>query len=377
MSLQIAIVTHNVVRTDGQGRVIYEIARHGLEKGARVHLLADTVAPELLEMGAQWIPVHPRVQKVNLLKVWEFARRANLAVEKIRGQVDIVHGFGFSLNTPHQVNTSQFVHSAWRRSPAHTARQNRNAYGAYHWLFSAWNARWERQAYQKAQRLVAASQMVRRELNEIGLPDDRMQVIRNGVDLAEFYPGPADRKKLGLPEEAPLALFVGDVRTPRKNLDTVLKALVECPSVHLSVVGALPGSPYPALAERLGVAGRTHFLGFRRDVAEIMRASDVFVFPSRYEPFGTVVLEAMASGLPVLTAATVGAAEIVTPESGVVLADSEDVSGLAAALRRMTEAAPAEREKAARAAQAGAAGQTWNHVAESYLALYRKQAAAS
>ena len=110
----------------------------------------------------------------------------------------------------------------------------------------------------------------------------------------------------------------------RKNLDTVLQALVGASGVHLAVVGAREGSPYPALAERLGVADRVHFLGFRRDMAQIMQAVDIFVFPSRYEPFGIVVLEAMASGVPVILAATVGAAEVVTPDCGVVLPDPED-----------------------------------------------------
>jgi glycosyltransferase involved in cell wall biosynthesis len=73
-------------------------------------------------------------------------------------------------------------------------------------------------------------------------------------------------------------------------------------------------------------------LGFRQDVPDLMKAADFLVFPSRYEPFGLVVLEAMATGIPVITAATTGATELVTPDCSFVLPDSDDTQALAEAL---------------------------------------------
>jgi len=133
------------------------------------------------------------------------------------------------------------------------------------------------------------------------------------------------------------------------------------------------GSPFPALAQRLGVADRVSFLGFRDDVARLLRASDLFVFPSRYETFALVVLEALASGVPVVTARSVGAAGLVTPECGLVLPDSEDAAALARALRLLVEDAPL-RERMGRTAREVAQAHGWAQMAEAYFRLYERLA---
>ena len=134
------------------------------------------------------------------------------------------------------------------------SRNRRDFYGFYQWLFTAFNARWEKQAFQKAQVVVAVSEKVAHELVKIGVPRSRIRVIINGVDLDEFTPGESNRQKLGLPENVTLALFAGDIRTPRKNLDTVLHALVKVPDLHLVVVGHTQNSPFPQLAASLGLS---------------------------------------------------------------------------------------------------------------------------
>jgi len=97
----------------------------------------------------------------------------------------------------------------------------------------------------------------------------------------------------------------------------------------------------------------------------------MLVFPSRYEPFGMVVIEAMATGLPVITATTTGASEIVTPECGIILSDSEDVSGLTTALEKLTNDAHL-REQMGKAGRAIAEQCSWKSKAESYLKLFEE-----
>jgi len=178
---------------------------------------------------------------------------------------------------------------------------------------------------------------------------------------------------LGLPEAKPLALFVGDIRTKGKNLDTVLKALVHVPEMSLAVAGALPGSPFPAMAQSLGLGERVRFLGFRRDVSRLMRACDLFVFPSRYEAGSLVILEALASGLPVITARTAGGCEVMTAGAGRIIDNPNDVTALAAAMREFATDA-GFRLQAPREARAVAERFTWTTMAQAYLQLFEESA---
>ena len=372
--MRIAIVTHSVVRGDGQGRVGYEIAKEALLRGHKVTLLADRVGEELQNLGARWVPVHPRFQRPMLWKIKGFTAAADHCLDRMRKEFDVVQGFGFVLTRPHEVSGAQFVHSAWSKSPDHIARGRYDAWARYQWLYSGCNAQWERIAFSQAKRVVACSQRVRCELMEAGVPEKRIQVILNAVDIDEFHPGYADRATLGLPTDVPLAVFVGDIRTNRKNLDAVLHGLTFCPGVHLAVVGKTDSSPFPALAEKLGLQDRVHFLGFRKDVADIMRASDLYVFPSTYEPFGIVVLEALATGTPVITASTVGAAELVSEECGIVLSDPNDARALGDALGSLMYDGE-RRKRMSVVARTVAENHTWKQMAAAYLTLYEEVAA--
>ncbi|MFM7320865.1 MAG: glycosyltransferase family 4 protein, partial [Armatimonadota bacterium] len=331
--LHVAIVSRYARRGDGQGRANLEIASRALAEGLAVTLLADEVDSELLKSGARWIPVRPKVRGNDLAYGVESVLRATRALRGMAVRPDIVHGYGWTLEGRHDVNTAQFVHSAWRRHAMHPSRSNHGPYATYQWLYSALNAWGERRAFARARRVVGASSTIREELTRWGrVPADRVDVVLNGVDPDQFHPGAVDRSTLGLPANVPLALFAGDIRTGRKNLDTVLRGLARCPGIHLAVVGRLAGSPWPALAQALGIADRVHFLDFRSDIPDLMRAADCFVFPSRYEACALVLLEALASGLPVITAHTTGGAETVVDAAGIRLPDAEDDGALADAL---------------------------------------------
>lgn len=369
--MRIALITHSVVRGDGQGRVNYEIARHCLGQGVDVTLVADRVAPQLLDLGACWEPVHPRPGRPNLLKAWSFAARADRVVERLRSEVDVIVANGFVVRRPHDVNISNFVHAAWYRSPQHTGRVHGGLYGLYQRAYTRMNMVWESAAYGAATTVVAVSAKLRRDLVSIGVEERRIRVILNGVDTDEFHPGQQDRVALGLPAGVPIALFAGDIRTPLKNLPGVLQALTQVPGLHLAVCGEARRSPYPQLARQLGLGDRVHFIGFRRDLPAVMRACDLLVFPSRCDAFGLVVLEAMASGLPVITALSAGASEVVGDDSGFVLQNPDDVPALAAHLRVFSDDADLRR-RMGRAARAAAEQHTWARMAGQYLQLFKR-----
>lgn len=369
------IVAHDVARNDGQGRINYEIVRHLLARGDRVQIVAQRVAPDLVGDGAARFE-HVRVpcNKPYLFKVRAFAPRADAYVRANRHRFDVVFANGYVMTGPHDVNLCQFVHGCWIHSPVHVSRVWSGPYAWYQYQCTYWNSRWEKKSYAAARVTVAPSNKIRDELLAIGVPADRVRVIYNGVDLDEFQPGRANRADWNLPEGVSLGLFVGDIRTPRKNLDTTLKALAQAPGVHLAVVGAVERSPFPEMAARLGIADRVHFLGFRRDVGRIMRACDFFAFPSRYEAGSLVLLEAMASGLPALTATSAGGSELVETDCGVVLNDPDDVASLAKGMREMA-ADESRRRRQGAAARRVAEQHAWRQMAQEYRDLAQELAA--
>jgi glycosyltransferase involved in cell wall biosynthesis len=371
--MRLALVTQKVARGDGQGRVNYEIARHAARCGWQVTLLTADLAADLRELpNVQWIAIPWAARYTALAAELRFAWQSGRWLRANRRQFDVVHVNGFNTLAPSDVNAVHFVHGAWIQSPVHTARLRNDLYGAYQWLYTRANASLEKTAFRRAGVVIAVSERVRQELIEIGVPPAQIQVVLNGVDLAEFHPGTEERTELGLPPEVPLGLFVGDIRTPRKNLDTILKALVHVPQMHLAVVGKPDGSPFPELAAQLDLTARVHFLGYRRDVARLMRAADCFVFPSRYEACSLVLLEALASGLPVITADTAGGAEIVTDACGVRLPDPDDVFALSAAMQTIWAIIgdPARRVIMRDAAREVAEKHSWTQMAEEYLRIY-------
>ncbi|MBD2298777.1 glycosyltransferase family 4 protein [Nostoc sp. FACHB-190] len=370
--MKLCIVTHKLKKGDGQGRVNYEVAQEAILRGHQLTLLASEVAPEIEQNSkVNWIKISVDGYPSEFIRNFIFAYKSASWLQKNRSEIDLLKINGAITNVAADVNAVHFVHSSWLRSPVHISRVRRDAYGFYQWLYTALNARWEKQAFQRAKVVVAVSEKVAQELIKIGVPRDRIRVIVNGVDLQEFIPGIASRQKLNLPENVNLGLFAGDIRTPRKNLDSVLQALVKVPDLHLAVVGSTDGSPFPQLAADLGISERVHFLGYRRDIAEIMRAVDLFVFPSRYEACTLVLLEALASGLPVITATATGGAELVTSECGIVLPDSDDVEALAAALSSLASDRTLMQQMG-QAARAVAQQHSWSTMAQTYMDLFEE-----
>lgn len=371
--MKICIVTPNVVRGDGQGRANYEIVQEAMRRGHLVTVVARRLAPELQRTQLlHWIPIEVNAWPTELLREIMFAWHSSRWLRHHRQQFDLVQTYGAVTWAEADVNTVQFVHSGWLRSPSHIARVRRDWYGAYQWLYTVLNAHWEKKALHQAKVVIAVSDQIKSELiTIIGISPTQIRVILNGVDVAEFIPGKLERAPLGLPEAVPLALFVGDIRTNRKNLDTVLHALMQVPALHLAVVGTLDGSPYPQLARDLNLGERIHFLGYRLDIPDIMKAVDFFVFPSRYEPFGMVVSEAMATGLPVITATTTGASEIVTSDCGVVLADAEAIPALVEALGMLATHAD-QRERMGQVGRTIAEQHSWLSKAKDYVDLFEQ-----
>jgi UDP-glucose:(heptosyl)LPS alpha-1,3-glucosyltransferase len=168
-----------------------------------------------------------------------------------------------------------------------------------------------------------------------------------------------------------LCLVANEFR--RKGLEVVLRAMAAAanPRIQLVVVGRDDPAPFRSLISNLGLSSRVHFAGSVRGVNEYYAAADIFVLPTLYEPFGLVITEAMAAGLPVIVSKLAGAAEIMEPgRDGVLLDDPHDSIELARAIDSL--AAPEIRDRMGRQARETALRHQWHDVVAQVSAVYRQ-----
>lgn len=221
----------------------------------------------------------------------------------------------------------------------------------------------------------------------------RIEIIPNGVDTERFKPEVDTavrqqiRQTLGIALDAPVLIYVGAIE-PRKGSDLLFAAWAkiapELPEAHLVLLGPRLDGSDPALADfqrklealihASGAAERVHFMGRVDDVVPYLQAADLFVFPSRREGLPNVVLEAMATGLPVVTTPFVGlSAELGQAETHYLLANFDAEHLAQRIMELLLDPLLAE--------QLGRNGRTWvethldlNTILDKYAALYRELA---
>jgi UDP-glucose:(heptosyl)LPS alpha-1,3-glucosyltransferase len=188
-----------------------------------------------------------------------------------------------------------------------------------------------------ADRVIANSQMVKNEIVEIyNYRRDKIDVVRNGVPLDQFRFDPKireqSRAQLGLKADEPAALFVG-TGWERKGLRFAIEA-VEAdrnPKLRLLVAGRGDEKRYQS--------ARAQFLGQVTEPAPIYAAADLFILPTIYDPFSNACLEALASGLPVITTRANGFSEIIEDRiHGSLIDSADDVPALRKAIEVWSDA---------------------------------------
>jgi len=176
-------------------------------------------------------------------------------------------------------------------------------------------------------------------VDTVGIPPRKVQVLMNGVDVERFAPGTSNRGAL-LPRIPERAVVVGTVGRldPVKGHAVLVDAVAELAvaggvPVHLVIVGE--GPERAALRQRVHAAGlgeTAHLVGEREDIPAILRAFDIFCLPSLAEGISNTLLEAMATGLPVVATAVGGNCELVADGETGRLATVGNPVSLAAAL---------------------------------------------
>ena len=205
------------------------------------------------------------------------------------------------------------VHRAFLRSKGPTLNP---LHLSYLWL--------EKRTFENARVIIANSRMVRDQILEYypQVAPEKIHVVYNGIPLPEKFDKAAAKaalaSELGFDPGRPLLLFVGS-GFRRKGVRELLRLLSELRGdFHACIVGKEKRlRDYKKLAAKLGLESRVDFTGPRKDVERFYAAADLFLFPTRYEPFSNVVLEALSYSNVVFTTRQNGAAEIL-PDSWVM-----------------------------------------------------------
>lgn len=373
--MRIAIVVHDYHRQGGHSRYVAELAER-FAREHEVHVFANRfpegakLYPQTAMEGLRlyFQPVYAQ-RSTAIGTVLSFFLPATLAVSR-QGPFDVIHGQGFAC-AQSTILTAHICCAAWHEQRVRSGYQ-------LSWkekLFDSVVTQLEGWQYRHSPKnpLIAISRRVAADLKHFYQRSENIEIIAHGVDGGEFNIAHREawraevRAELGLGSKDFAALWVGDLR---KGAKAAIEAVAQNPGQILLAVARNDPKPFAEIATGLGIGERVRFLPPTNQIARFYAAADAFVFPTTYDAFGMVVLEAMAMGCPVIVSRDAGAAELIDDgRDGLLLDDPFDPRQSAAYLRRLEEDV-AWRENIVSAGLAKARIQSWDAVAAATLRLY-------
>jgi len=362
----------------GAERYCYDLMHFLAGKGLEVHVYSSAFPERDCRLCFRKVPVIPHPKSLHVLSFAVNCRR--MMQEE---QFDVIMGIGDTLYAdilqPHGG-----VHWKWFWRGIEGYRK------PFPWVFkfigrSLSPKQWvkgfvENAPYAKAKKIIAISEMVKEDIRDYyGIPEDRMAVIYNGVDTEHFHPrnrryGEEIRGRYGLKPEDVLLLFVSH-NFRLKGLRYLIQALAlikrKRQNVKLLVIGRDRAERYCRLAKRLGCGDDVLFAGGVRDLERYYASANILVHPTFYDPCSLVVLEALASGLPVITTRRNGAGGIIEDgQEGFVLDDPRDIHLMAEKILSLSR--PRMLENASRAARSLAQRYSHQRCYQGMLRVFQK-----
>lgn len=276
------------------------------------------------------------------------------------------------------VSYSHFCHRAYLQRHWAATRAT-GLRGHLRWLDHQLHAVLEPWVYRKVKHIIVPSQGLARELaDEYPFAAHKVCVLPNPVDLQKMHP-PREfdsvgfRHALGIAPDELLLAFVALGHFERKGLPLVIEAIqrLDHEAPRLLVVGGEAGlvSAYRDSVRRSGIERQVQFTGMQPDVRPFIWAADALIFPSAYETFSLVSLEAAAAGTPAILTNFHGMGEFIRDgENGIIV--ERTVEGIATAIRSFQALAPTRRREMGRQAQLDAQQFGTEHSARRWKAFY-------
>ncbi len=374
----------------GMGKHVLDLAPALAAVGVEVHVLTPLLRGGAAhEVTPEGVHVHriepPHMEDYGFvtfaLETSNVLEHAAHALQAEIGGFDLVHAHDWLA-----ASAAVALKHAWRRPLVATIHATERGRGQG---FLSANGHSERinqlewRLTYEAWRLIACSRFMAQQIHDyFGTPLDKIDVVPNGIYV---HPNPfaSDEERLVFrrrfaQDDQPLAYYVGRI-VYEKGLHILLDAwprvLAALPNACLVIAGA--GSYLPTLVQRaqeLGIAAQVTFAGFIPDGErdQLYHAADVAIFPSLYEPFGIVALEAMAAGCPVVVAATGGLAEVVIAHENGLSVQPNDPAALAWGILHTLQHPDWAHARADNAYQVARDSFNWHTIAKNTAAVYTR-----
>ncbi len=361
--MKIALAHKRLDLTGGTERDFYRTAEGLRDLGHEIHIFCGEFGvPPPEGIRAHRVPCWPLGRTARLLS-FAFAGPKAVRVENCQ----IIVGFGRMIRQD-ILRSGGGTHKLFlQRMESGPRRRLWQKISLYHRSVLAV----ERLQFQPAnyRKILAVSREVKRDIiSSYGVPEEKISVIYNGVDHGRFHPRSREqareslRGEWGIPKEASVVVFVGS-GFKRKGLGRLIRAwrYPLLAGAYLLVVGEDAQRSRWAVWAKSQAPGKIIFTGRQNDVERYYGAADLLALPAFQEAFGNVVLEALASGLPVLLSPEVGAAEILEDDlKNGVLASPDDPAEIAGRIHSLID--PARRQILSEQARNLAVKYSWqNH----------------
>lgn len=368
--MKIAMITGAYNKHGGVSRYVVELSER-YKREHEMHVYANSW------INSNNVVFHrvPQIEKPMSLKEGSFALISYLKIKKTKDEYDIIHGQN-TASLYQTILTMHSCHKAWTKYYKSWGTLQ-NIRGSINIVDRILLPIEKKNLEKGSKKIISVSEGVKKEILEnYNVPAEKITVIPNGVDLEEFKPNPEKRKEIRNKyaiEENDIVLMFSGYEFRRKGLEYIIKALPELDkNLILFAVGKSNPKSFQNLASELGVSDNIIFTGFVPEIKDYYAASDIFVFPTAYEPFGLVITEAMASGLPVITSKIAGAAELINDGyDGVQLNEPNNVNEIAEKINLLVDDESFRRQMS-RNARKTAEKYSWDKVAKKTLEIYEE-----
>jgi len=325
--LRIAFLFDKFLPSRGGERYFSFLCQELAKRGHEVHVFATEVEADSNSSYA--VHLVPVVRYPRSLRILSFLRNSRRTIKA--EDFDIIHGVASSplvnVFNPHGGVEQAYLKQEFSsiRSRLYRGYKLLKRYLFLRHYLEIWT---QGEIYRggRLKKVIAISQMIKGDVvHYYGLPEEKIDVIFNSVDLDRFHPANRERfrqpkrKALAIDDRTVVLLFAGN-NFRLKGLETLLEALAllaerfPAQPLHLLVAGRGSAARYGRMARRLGITNLATFLGPVSGMEQYYGASDIYVHPTFYDSCSLTVLEALASGLPVVTSRFNGAADAITSD---------------------------------------------------------------